>query len=203
MAFFILPLYLSSPHPTPPRHLPQESQAQWPEDGAEWSDPEDGTSMDCGLLQAMAEEDEEINVYNEETFGVGVYMYTLKIDISLLVIIFFARFLFSFFKHILFVYIPDLDTQESTDDLCSGLLPFAKPPPTPPPDPKPPLSRQSSHSPPRQRARYQPQAPAEQQGRGRGYRRGLGRGQMFEDPAVIRIVQGRPSLKVVWNLFAP
>ncbi|XP_075891619.1 protein PAT1 homolog 2 [Nelusetta ayraudi] len=137
----------------------QESQAQWPEDGAEWSDPEDGTSMDCGLLQAMAEEDEEINVYNEETFGV------------------------------------DLDTQESTDDLCSGLLPFAKPPPTPPPDPKPPLSRQSSHSPPRQRARYQPQAPAEQQGRGRGYRRGLGRGQMFEDPAVIRIVQGRPSLK--------
>lgn len=28
--------------------------------------------MDCGLLQAMAEEDEEINVYNEETFGMGV-----------------------------------------------------------------------------------------------------------------------------------
>lgn len=93
VAFFILPLYLTSPHLTPPRHLPQESRAQWPEDGAEWSDPEDGTSMDCGLLQAMAEEDEEINVYNEETFGVGVYMYTLKIDISLLVVIFFARFL--------------------------------------------------------------------------------------------------------------
>lgn len=28
--------------------------------------------MDCELLQAMAEEDEEINVYNEETFGMGV-----------------------------------------------------------------------------------------------------------------------------------
>lgn len=28
--------------------------------------------MDCGLLQAMAEEDEDINVYNEETFGMGV-----------------------------------------------------------------------------------------------------------------------------------
>lgn len=48
------------------------SQPQWPEDGAEWSDAEDGTNMDCGLLQAMVEEDEEINVYNEETFGMGV-----------------------------------------------------------------------------------------------------------------------------------
>lgn len=47
-------------------------QPQWPENGEEWSDGEDGTSMDCGLLQAMAEEDEEINVYNEETFGMGV-----------------------------------------------------------------------------------------------------------------------------------
>lgn len=44
---------------------------EWPENGGEWSD-EDGASMDCGLLQAMAEEDEEINVYNEETFGMGV-----------------------------------------------------------------------------------------------------------------------------------
>lgn len=44
---------------------------EWPENGGEWSD-EDGASLDCGLLQAMAEEDEEINVYNEETFGMGV-----------------------------------------------------------------------------------------------------------------------------------
>ncbi len=48
------------------------SESQWPENGDAWSDGEDGTSMDCGLLQAMAEEDEEINVYNEETFGMGV-----------------------------------------------------------------------------------------------------------------------------------
>lgn len=48
------------------------SQPQWPENGDVWSDGEDGTNMDCGLLQAMAEEDEEINVYNEETFGMGV-----------------------------------------------------------------------------------------------------------------------------------
>lgn len=46
---------------------------EWPENGGEWSD-EDGASMDCGLLQAMAEEDEEINVYNEETFGMGVWL---------------------------------------------------------------------------------------------------------------------------------
>lgn len=50
------------------------SEPQWPEKGGEWSDGEDGTNMDCGLLQAMAEEDEEINVYNEETFGMGVLM---------------------------------------------------------------------------------------------------------------------------------
>lgn len=46
--------------------------SEWPENGGEWSD-EDGPNMDCGLLQAMAEEDEEINVYNEETFGMGVF----------------------------------------------------------------------------------------------------------------------------------
>lgn len=51
------------------------SQPQWPENGEEWSDGEDGANMDCGLLQAMAEEDEAINVYNEETFGMGVWMF--------------------------------------------------------------------------------------------------------------------------------
>lgn len=50
------------------------SGPQWPENGGEWSDGEDGTNMDCGLLQAMAEEDEEINVHNEETFGTGSFM---------------------------------------------------------------------------------------------------------------------------------
>lgn len=45
--------------------------SEWPENGGEWSDDEDGANMDCGLLQAMAEEDEEINVHNEETFGIG------------------------------------------------------------------------------------------------------------------------------------
>lgn len=47
-------------------------EPQWPENGEDWSDGEGGTDMDSGLLQAMAEEDEEINIYNEETFGMGV-----------------------------------------------------------------------------------------------------------------------------------
>ncbi|XP_070783174.1 protein PAT1 homolog 2 [Enoplosus armatus] len=138
------------------------SQPQWPENGDEWSDGEDGTNMDCGLLQAMAEEDEEINVYNEETFGM------------------------------------DLDANGTTEDPSNGLLQFGEPlpPPQPPqPDPKPP-SRHSSPSPPRQKPQYLPRAPLGRRGRGRGQRGGgLGRGQMFEDPAVVRTVEGRPSLK--------
>ncbi|XP_039992003.1 protein PAT1 homolog 2 isoform X3 [Xiphias gladius] len=120
--------------------------------------------MDCGLLQAMAEEDEEINVHNEETFGM------------------------------------DLDAHGTTEDHSSSLLQFGEPPPPPPPstppplDPKPP-SPHSSPSPPRQRPQYLPRAPPGQRSRGRGQRGGLGRGQMFEDPAVMRIVEGRPSLK--------
>ncbi|XP_076615342.1 protein PAT1 homolog 2 [Chaetodon auriga] len=147
----------------------EADKPQWPENGDEWSDGEDGTKMDCGLLQAMAEEDEEINVYNEETFGM------------------------------------DLDAHGTTEDPSDSLHEFGKlppPPPTPPPPlpppsqlyPKPP-SRHSSPSPPRQRPQYLPRAPPGQRGRGRGQRGGLGRGQMFEDPAVMRIVQGQPSLK--------
>jgi len=42
---------------------------EWPEGGGVWE--EEG--MDCGL-QAMAEEDEDINFYNDETFGMGWLM---------------------------------------------------------------------------------------------------------------------------------
>lgn len=99
------------------------------------------------------------------------------------------------------ICIIDLDTHGTTEDTSSGLLQFGEPPPpTPPPDPKLP-SHHSSPSPPRQRPRYLPRAPLGQRSRGRGQRRGLGRGQMFEDPAVMRIVQGRPSLKVMEDLF--
>ncbi|XP_008302282.1 protein PAT1 homolog 2 [Stegastes partitus] len=132
---------------------------QWPEKGEEWSDGEDGTDMDCGLLQAMAEEDEEINVYNEETFGM------------------------------------DLDTHGTPDEPISTNLQLGElKPPTPPPDPKPP-SPPRVPSPPRQKPQYLPRAAPGYRGRFRGWRGGLGRGQMFEDPAVMRIVEGRPSLK--------
>ncbi|KAF3853569.1 hypothetical protein F7725_014257 [Dissostichus mawsoni] len=138
----------------------KESQPQWPENGGEWSDEEDGTNMDCGLLQAMAEEDEAINVHNEETFGM------------------------------------DLD---ATEDPSVDVLQFGEPlppPPPPPPDPKP-SPRSSPPSPPRQRPQYFSRAPQAQRGRFRGLRGGLGRGQMFEDPAVMRTVEGRPSIKTL------
>ncbi|XP_026206485.1 protein PAT1 homolog 2 isoform X2 [Anabas testudineus] len=143
----------------------QVSEPQWPENGDAWSDGEDGTNMDCGLLQAMAEEDEEINVYNEETFGM------------------------------------DLDAHGTTDNTSNGLLQFGEPPPPPPtPTPPPPPdtkpeSPPRSPSPPRQRPQYLCRASPGQRGRGRGQRGALGRGQMFEDPAVMRTVEGRPSLK--------
>ncbi|KAK5905928.1 hypothetical protein CgunFtcFv8_001838 [Champsocephalus gunnari] len=138
----------------------KESQPQWPENGGEWSDEEDGTNMDCGLLQAMAEEDEAINVHNEETFGM------------------------------------DLD---ATEDPSVDVLQFGEPlppPPPPPPDPKP-SPRSSPPSPPRQRPQYFSRAPPAQRGRCRALRGGLGRGQMFEDPAVMRTVEGRPSIKTL------
>ncbi|XP_034049368.1 protein PAT1 homolog 2 [Thalassophryne amazonica] len=131
----------------------EEPSPQWPENGEEWSD-EDESHMDCDFLQAMAEEDEDINLYNEETFGM------------------------------------DLDSQGMPEESSGGLLQFEEPPPQSP-EPKPPSPR-CSPSPPRLRQHYWSRTPPGYHGRGRG---GPGRGQMFEDPAVMRIVEGRPSLK--------
>ncbi|XP_069011719.1 protein PAT1 homolog 2 [Embiotoca jacksoni] len=146
----------------------QEAEPQWPEKGDEWSDGEDGTGMDCGLLQAMAEEDEEINVYNVETFG-------MDLDTSV---------------------IPDNRSSSSSSSLQFGVPPPpTKPPPTkPPPDPKPSCPR-SAPFPPKQIPQYLPRLPPGHRGRGRVWRAGLGRGQMFEDPAVMRTVEGRQSIK--------
>ncbi|XP_068438825.1 protein PAT1 homolog 2 isoform X2 [Clinocottus analis] len=149
-----------------------ESQPQWPENGDAWSDEEEDTDMDCGLLQAMAEDDEAINVFNEETFGI------------------------------------ELDAEETKEEPSSGLVEFEKPPPPtppPPPDPKPSPRESVTASestppprfPPRQSPQYLPRAPPGQRGRVRGLRGGLGRGRMFEDPAVMRMVEGRPSLKTL------
>ncbi|KAL0179851.1 hypothetical protein M9458_025293, partial [Cirrhinus mrigala] len=44
--------------------------ASWPENGDQWSDKgeeEEEEEDECGLLQEMAEEDEDIDLYNEET----------------------------------------------------------------------------------------------------------------------------------------
>lgn len=47
-------------------------EANWPENGDQWSDREDGGEMEESvLIQEMVEEDEEIDLYNEETFGLG------------------------------------------------------------------------------------------------------------------------------------
>ncbi|XP_071403013.1 protein PAT1 homolog 2 [Centroberyx affinis] len=137
------------------------SQPPWPENGDQWSDGEDGADMDCGLLQAMAEEDEEIDFYNDETFGM------------------------------------DLDADETAGEPSNTLLQFGEPPPAPIPklvQAASPSSR-CPPSPPRQRPQYLPRFPPGQRARGRGQRGGQGRGQMFEDPAVMRIVEGRASLK--------
>ncbi|XP_030611389.1 protein PAT1 homolog 2 isoform X3 [Archocentrus centrarchus] len=158
---------------TPSMHQGAEKvcEPQWPENGEDWSDGEGGTDMDSGLLQAMAEEDEEINVYNEETFGM------------------------------------DLDANGTTEESSSGLqfgeaLPQTPPPPPPPPPPltppppqPKPRSPRRALSPPLQKLQYFPRAAPRQRSRSRGQRGGLSRGQMFEDPAVMRVIEGRPSLK--------
>ncbi|XP_014902206.1 protein PAT1 homolog 2 [Poecilia latipinna] len=125
-------------------------EAQWPEDGDAWSDAEDDAGMDCELLQAMTEEDEDINVFNEETFGM------------------------------------DLDPHGTTEPLADGAISFEEPPSLQP-EPKPP-------SPPRQKPLHPARVAPWQRGQRSRWRGGLGRGQMFEDPAVMRIVEGRPSL---------
>uniref|UniRef100_A0A8C1VM74 PAT1 homolog 2 n=1 Tax=Cyprinus carpio TaxID=7962 RepID=A0A8C1VM74_CYPCA len=137
--------------------------ASWPENGDQWSDKGEEEDDECGLLQEMAEEDEEIDLYNEETFG--------------------------------------LDEATSGDNpaadpmdlllLCSDNSPT--PPSSPPPPPPPPpisSSPHSSHSPSRPGYRVWPHTPTGRSQRGR-----VGRGQLFDDPAVVKTVAGRPSLK--------
>ncbi|XP_053721859.1 protein PAT1 homolog 2 isoform X1 [Synchiropus splendidus] len=140
----------------------KEPPLQWPENGAEWSDGEEEMNTDSELLQAMAEEDEDINIYNEETFG--------------------------------------MDVTGTTEEPSDSLLQFGEPPPltSPPPsflEEERPALIQSTPSPPKQRVQYFSRPPVAQRGRGRIRRSGLDRGQMFEDPAVVRMVEGPPSLK--------
>ncbi len=73
--------------------------------------------------------------------------------------------------------------------LCSDNSPAPQSSP-PPPRPISP-SLHSSHSPSKLRSRIWPHTPTGRSQRGR-----TGRGQLFDDPAVVKTVEGRPSLKV-------
>ncbi|XP_051522922.1 protein PAT1 homolog 2 [Myxocyprinus asiaticus] len=132
--------------------------AVWPEDGDQWSD---NGEEDCGLLQEMAEEDEEIDFYNEETFG-------LDAGVS-----------------------ADGPEADPTDllFLCDDRLPT--PQSSPPPPPSSPSPR-SFPSPSRPEPHVQPYTSVGRSQRGRA-----GRGELFDDPAVVKTVKGRPSLKSI------
>ncbi|XP_056153579.1 protein PAT1 homolog 2 [Lampris incognitus] len=119
---------------------------QWSELYESWSEEED-VDMNCGLLQVMAEEDEEKNLYNDETFGM------------------------------------DLDGENPGEDPSNGFLQPLLPAPTPPPPP----------SPQKWRTRALTNGPLGQ--RGKVQWAGKGRARMFEDPAVMSIVEGKISLK--------
>lgn len=58
-------------------------EACWPENGDQWSDG--GEMEESVLIQEMVEEDEEIDLYNEETFGLGQMASLLFLAIALIV----------------------------------------------------------------------------------------------------------------------
>ncbi|XP_072523800.1 protein PAT1 homolog 2 [Salminus brasiliensis] len=130
--------------------------AAWPEDGGQWSDGEAVDLEESGLLQEVVEEDEEIDLYNEETFGLDLSAEDLQAD--------------------------QVDLLFVTDSQPPA------PPASPPPSPSVP-------SPPRPKPQIQPRTPASPADKVRIRRERPGHRQLFDDPAVMRTVEGRPSLK--------
>ncbi|MCJ8738197.1 hypothetical protein PDJAM_G00032700 [Pangasius djambal] len=129
-------------------------EASWPENGDQWSDGEDGGEMEeSGLIQEMVEEDEEIDLYNEETFGLDLNAEDLEADPV------------------------DLLLMEGNES----------------PSPRPPSPHEPS--PPSPKAVIAPQAPAGLSEKSRSRRERVGKGQLLDDPAVMRTVEGPPSLK--------
>ncbi|XP_056627761.1 protein PAT1 homolog 2 [Triplophysa dalaica] len=130
--------------------------AVWPEDGDKWSDQGED---ECGLLQEMAEEDGEIDLYNEETFGLDASVDGQEADPTDLLL------------------------------LCGDNSPKLRS--SPPPTPSPPSPR-SSPSP------SKPEPPVQSYYlTGRSQRGRVCRGQLFDDPAVVKTVEGRPSMKSI------
>ncbi|XP_031416925.1 protein PAT1 homolog 2 isoform X2 [Clupea harengus] len=152
----------------------------WPENGGAWSDGE-GDAMESGLLQEMVEEDESIDLFNEETFGAEAEMGG---------------------GDVLGRSIDDDDNTPHPEENPPPQSPSPPPPPSPspPPPPSPSQFRTPRPLPGRQPVsfpvpRVQPRSPAVVWFRGRGQRGRGGRGQIFEDPAVVKSVRVRPSLK--------
>ncbi|XP_048089215.1 LOW QUALITY PROTEIN: protein PAT1 homolog 2 [Alosa alosa] len=149
--------------------------AAWPESGGQWSDGESDAMEDSGLLQEMVEEDESIDLYNEETFGADAELEGGDI---------LGR---------------SIDDGAPVPAETPPPQPSSSSPPPPPPSPSPaPLVRPPYTQPPvprlqpRLQPRVQPRSPA---GVLWGRCQRGGRGQMFEDPAVLKSIRLRPSLK--------
>lgn len=95
----------------------------------------------------------------------------------------------------------DIDTEvgDTEGDPTNPLFQFGEKPPAPPALPAlPSLSPSSPSFSPRARPQLRVQGPPGR--RGRGQRGGQAMAQMFEDPAVVRTVEGRPSLQVITTL---
>lgn len=92
----------------------------------------------------------------------------------------------------------DMDTEvgDTEGDPTNPLFQFGEKPPAPPALPS--LSPSSPPFSPRARPQLRVQGPPGR--RGRGQRGGQAMAQMFEDPAVVRTVEGRPSLQVITTI---
>ncbi|KAJ7984453.1 hypothetical protein DPEC_G00354990 [Dallia pectoralis] len=145
------------------------SPLEWPENGGQWSDTEEGgLDMEECVLAAMAEEDEEINIHNDETFGLD--MDTDVVDEG-----------------------HTIDSLPQSDEHPPD-PPETPDPPEPPSSPSlPPLSPSSPCFSPRTKQPLRVQCPPGLRSRGRGQRAAMT--QMFEDPAVVTTVEGRQSLQ--------
>ncbi|XP_026865042.2 protein PAT1 homolog 2 [Electrophorus electricus] len=130
---------------------------EWPENGEQWSDGEENTMEESELLQDVVEEDEEIDLYNEETFGL------------------------------------DLSAEELQADAVDLLFVDGKQSPAPPASPPPPSPNEAS--PPRPKVQIQAQAAAGLCHEARSSRERGAQVQLLDDPAVMRTVEGPPSLK--------
>ncbi|XP_076857062.1 protein PAT1 homolog 2 isoform X2 [Brachyhypopomus gauderio] len=135
----------------------ENSAPEWPENGGQWSDGEDNTMEESELLQDVVEEDEEIDLYNEETFGLDLSAEELQADPV----------------DLLFV-----DGKRHPAGMAS-------PPPPSPDEP----------SPPRTKVQIQAQATEGLRDEARSCRDRCHRAQLLDDPAVMRTVEGPPSLK--------